>query len=190
MFMVSSDMTVVMPETKGQSSTKLGPSGGPRHVVELPLSVTESDRHRLERRFAAANTLRNGILQAALRALDACRSDAAWKAAHQLPRATREEKAVRSAAFLTVRERHGLTVTALCVAERSMRKGCWIDDHITARLGHVIVKDVLRRMSAATTTSRGIEGVRSRSALTAGWSSGAASGMVASVWLVEGGAGG
>tara|TARA_B100000929_G_scaffold48657_2_gene35122 strand:+ start:4873 stop:6528 length:1656 start_codon:yes stop_codon:yes gene_type:complete len=117
---------------------------GPRHVLELPLSVDERARHILERRFSAANTLRNGILQSGLKALDACREDPSWEAARSLPRKTKHERAARAQAFADVRVRCGLTEAALCVVERTMRESCWIRDHITARLGHVIVKEVLK----------------------------------------------
>ena len=128
---------------------------GPRHVLELPLTSTESDRHLLERRFAAANTLRNGVLQHALLALDACRVDPAWVAARLLKRDSKVEKAARGAAFLLVRERHGLTETALCAVEKTMREGCWIADHMTARLGHVVVKEVLKAVEGHMFLGRG-----------------------------------
>ena len=108
------------------------------HTVEFPLTVTESDRHCLERRFAAANTLDNGILQDALRALDACRSDPAWEAARKLKGKERTE------AFKTVRHTHGLTLSALARTMRAMRTGCWIEDHLESRLGDVLVAKVLR----------------------------------------------
>lgn len=110
---------------------------GPLHTVEFPLTVTESDRHRLERRFSAANTLYNGILQEGLRALDACRADPAWDVAR-----TFKDK-VRSEAFAAVREAHGLTLEYLSSFERQMRTACWIGDHLEARLGEVLVKRVL-----------------------------------------------
>lgn len=144
-----------MPETSPHSTSKRGRAEGARHVVELPLTVTESDRHRLERCFAAANTLRNGVLESALRALDACRADPAWAAARLLPRGTKPERAERAATFADVRERHGLTETALCAVERHMREACWIDDHVTARLGHVIVKDVLKAIEGHMFLKRG-----------------------------------
>lgn len=108
------------------------------HTVEFPLTVTESDRHCLERRFSAANTLDNGALQSALRALDACRSDSAWEAARKLKGKERTE------AFKTVRHTHGLTLSALARTMRTMRSGCWIEDHLESRLGDVLVAKVLR----------------------------------------------
>lgn len=144
-----------MSEASPQSTSKRGRAEGARHVVELPLTVTESDRHRLELRFAAANTLRNGVLESALCALDACRADLAWKAAHLLPGSTKPERAARAAAFADVRERHGLTETALCAVERRMREACWIADHVTARLGHVIVKNVLKAIEGHMFLRRG-----------------------------------
>ena len=108
------------------------------HTVEFPLTTTESDRHRLERRFAAANTLDNGLLEIALRSLDACRADPAWNAARKLAGKTRTE------AFKAVRHTHGLTLSALAKAMRQMRNGCWIEDHLESRLGDVIVAKVLR----------------------------------------------
>lgn len=144
-----------MSDTSPQSASKRGRAEGARHVVELPLTVTESDRHRLERRFAAANTLRNGVLESALRALDVCRADPAWAAARLLPGSTKPERAARSAAFAAAREHHGLTETALCAVERRMREACWIGDHVTARLGHVIVKDVLKAIEGHMFLRRG-----------------------------------
>ena len=144
-----------MPKDAQQPTSRRGRAEGARHVVELPLTVAESDRHRLERRFSAWNTLRNGVLESALRALDACRADPTWAAARLLPRGNKEEKAARGAAFLVVRERHGLTETALCAVERRMRESCWIADHVTARLGHVIVKDVLKSIEGHMFLKRG-----------------------------------
>lgn len=108
------------------------------HTVELPLTVTEADRHRLEQRFAAANTLYNGVLQDALRALDVCRSDPAWDAARKLKGKERTE------AFKAVRHTHGLTLSALARTMRTMRSGCWIEDHLESRLGDVLVAQVIR----------------------------------------------
>ena len=108
------------------------------HTVEFPLTITESDRHSLERRFAAANTLYNGLLQIALRSLDACRADPSWDAARKLTGKPRSE------AFKAVRHTHGLTLSALAKAMRQMRTGCWIEDHLESRLGDVIVAQVLR----------------------------------------------
>lgn len=108
------------------------------HTVEFPLTVTTADRHRLERRFAAANTLDNGLLQVALRSLDACRADPAWNAAHKLTGKPRTE------AFKAVRHAHGLTISAFAKAMRQMRNGCWIADHLESRLGDVIAAKVLR----------------------------------------------
>ena len=108
------------------------------HTVEFPLTVTEADRHRLERRFAAANTLYNGVLQDALRALDACRKEPAWDAARKLKGKNRTE------AFKAVRHARGLTLSALARAMRTMRSGCWIEDHLESRLGDVLVAQVLR----------------------------------------------
>jgi len=119
-------------------------ASGPRHTLELPLVVAEAGRHVLEKRFLAANTLRNGLLQSALCALDVCRADPEWDWTRKLPRDTREQRQLRSECFAAIKERHGLTETALCAVERRMRSACWIGDHMTARLGHVIVKEVLR----------------------------------------------
>jgi putative transposase len=121
----------------------------------LPLTVDEHGRHALERRFAAANTLTNGMVQEALRALDACRDDSAWRAARSFPAKTKLDRAARSAAFEEVRAKHGLTEKALCDFERTMREGCWIDDHMTARLGHVIVKQVLKSIDGHLYLKRG-----------------------------------
>ena len=130
-------------------------SKGPRHVIELPLTVDQRTRHCLERRFAAANTLRNGILQEALRALDACRADPAWAAARLLPRKTKAERIARSEMFSIVRENHGLTEVSLNILERQMRNYCWINDHISARLGRAIIKDVLRSIDGHLFLKRG-----------------------------------
>ena len=73
-----------MTEPAGHEIRKARYSGS-RHVVELPLTVTESDRHVFQRRFSAVNTLDNGVLQIGLAALDACRADPAWKAARLNP---------------------------------------------------------------------------------------------------------
>jgi len=108
------------------------------HTIEFPLTVTEAGRHRLERRFAAANTLYNGILQHALRALDACRVDPVWVAARKLKGKERTE------AFKAVRYAHGLDISTLARAMRTMRSGCWIEDHLESRLGDVLVAQVLR----------------------------------------------
>jgi hypothetical protein len=129
---------------------------GDRHVVELPLTVDEASRHRLERRFAAWNSLGNGVLQEARRMLAACRADAAWAAARLLPRATKTDRVVRAEAFAAVRERHGLTEVALTAFERRMREACWIGDHVSARLGHVVVKQVLKSIDGHLFLKRGL----------------------------------
>lgn len=130
-------------------------SSGPRHVLELPLAVDERSRHVLECRFRAVNTFRNGVLQAALNALDACRVDPAWEAARLLPRRTKEDQLARRLAFETIRKTHGLTEASLLVVERNMRTSCWIGDHVTARLGHVIVKEVLGSIDSHLFLKRG-----------------------------------
>ena len=76
--------------------------------------------------------------------MDACRADPEWGCARELPRKTKEQRQLRSERFAATKKRQGFTETALCAVERRMREACWIDDHMTARLGHVIVKEVLR----------------------------------------------
>ena len=135
---------------------------GPRHVVELPLTITSRDATILERRFSAANTLRNGLLQAGLTALSACRADLAWQAARLMPRATAKDRRARSAAFQGIRNRYGLTEAALEKIERKMRQSCWIGDHLTMRLGRVIVKQVISALEGHMFLSRGRPRFRKR----------------------------
>ncbi len=135
---------------------------GPRHVVELPLSVMSRDHAILDRRFAAANSLRNGLLQAGRQALVACRADPVWQAARLLPRATVKDRRARSAAFQAIRDSHGLTEAALEKIERQMRQSCWIGDHLTMRLGRVIVKQVMTALEGHMFLGRGRPRFRKR----------------------------
>ena len=112
----------------------------PTHVIELPLTVTERDRHILEKRFKAAACLSHGVQQEALRRLDAMRASPL----HTMARAAWKRDPDEGRPFFKAnRELFGLTEDSLSRYEASMRNACWIDDHIGGRIGHVIVKKVL-----------------------------------------------
>lgn len=116
------------------------PKDAPTHVVELPLTVTECDRHVLEKRFQAEASLSHGVQQEALRRLNAM-----WASPlHAMARAawSRDPEEGRSF-FKANRELFGLTEDSLSRYEAAMRNACWIGDHIGGRIGHVIVKRVL-----------------------------------------------
>ena len=112
----------------------------PTHVIELPLTVTERDRHILEKRFKAAACLSHGVQQEALRRLDAMRASPL----HTMARAAWKRDPDEGRPFFKAnRELFGLTEDSLSRYEASMRNACWIGDHLGGRIGHVIVKRVL-----------------------------------------------
>ena len=112
------------PDAKASRARKR-PRDAPTHVVEIPLVVTESDRHTLEKRFRAAGILRNVCTGEALRRLAAMRGDPRWQAARATPRG-----AERTMAFRDLRAAFGFTKNAMESFARGARDTFWIRDHL------------------------------------------------------------
>ena len=112
------------PDAKASRARKR-PKDAPTHVVEIPLVVTESDRHILERRFKAAGVLRNVCTGEALRRLAAMRGDVRWQDARNMPRG-----AERTKMFRALRMNFGFTRYSMESFARDARDAFWIRDHL------------------------------------------------------------
>ena len=117
--------------------------GAPTHTLELPLIVTEADRHRLEKRFKAAGILRNALVEEVLRRLDAMRAGEGYALARAIPRDD-DDREARRVAFGDQRQAFGFDGESLASYARATRDAFWIKDHLGGHDTQTIARDVFR----------------------------------------------
>ncbi|MDQ2760878.1 MAG: transposase, partial [Actinomycetota bacterium] len=105
--------------------------GAPRFVCEIEVQTTPHDRRVLRSRMEAARQLYNAVLDDLLWRLDAARRDPGWAEAREMPRKTKFDRTARSAAFLAVRCRYGLSEFS-AHKHPSLGRKCWIREHLDA----------------------------------------------------------
>ena len=106
------------------------PSANPTFVATFPLKADAGTTRVLDKRFAAAGNLYNGVLGEAIKRATRMRNDPGWKATRKMPKATAEEKKARSAAFAAVRRKHQFGQYELQKYAEAMRDNSWIDQHL------------------------------------------------------------
>jgi len=112
-------------------------------LLELPLVVEQGQASRLRAHLEAGRQLYNAILAEGQKRLRHMRADAAWQAAHAIPRTHKQE---RAAAFSTLRQQYGFTEAALHEAVKSLRV-CWIAEHIEAVLAQTLATRAYRALN-------------------------------------------
>jgi len=83
-------------------------------------------------RFFTGARVYNAVLGEFIGRSRAVKSDAAWQSARQLPRGTKDERAVRRAAFDAVAHAHGFTAGAAQSFASALRKS-WVREHLPAQ---------------------------------------------------------
>lgn len=108
------------------------PRGAPTHVRSWPLRPVPGQCRAIQTRFFAGVRVFNAVLGEFMGRSRAVKADAAWQAARQLPRRTKEERAARRAAFNAVVQAHGFTADAAQSFASSLRQS-WVREHLPAQ---------------------------------------------------------
>src|SRR5262245_52232918 len=93
----------------GKLRARKPPKGAPTHVRWRPLRPDPAQCRAMRTRFFTGARVYNAVLGEFIARSGAVKSDPAWRAAGQLPRRTKEERAARRAAFRAVAQAHGFT---------------------------------------------------------------------------------
>jgi hypothetical protein len=106
----------------------------PTFLLELSLVVDSGQAKRLRSHFEAARCLYNALLGEAMKRLRQMRTDSAWKAAHAIPQARKQE---RKEAFAQLRQAHGFSEYALHDFVKTANNS-WITDHIDSMMAQTL----------------------------------------------------
>jgi putative transposase len=108
------------------------PKGAPAHVRSWPLRPDPAQCRVIRTRFFTGARVYNAVLAEVMARSRAVKSDPAWQAARLLPRRSKEERAVRRAAFDAVAAAHGFTAGAAQSFASSLRQS-WVREHLPAQ---------------------------------------------------------
>ncbi|MDT5104698.1 MAG: hypothetical protein QOI25_2211 [Mycobacterium sp.] len=108
------------------------PKGAPAHVRSWPLRPDPAQCRVIRTRFFTGARVCNAVLAEVMARSRAVKSDPAWQAARLLPRRSKEERAVRRAAFDAVAAAHGFTAGAAQSFASSLRQS-WVREHLPAQ---------------------------------------------------------
>jgi putative transposase len=108
------------------------PKGAPTHVRSWPLRPDPAQSRLIRTRFFTGTRVYNAVLGEFIGRSRAVKSDPAWRAARQLPRHTKEDRAAQRAAFDAVAAAHGFTGDAAQSFASSLRQS-WVREHLPAQ---------------------------------------------------------
>jgi putative transposase len=108
------------------------PRGAPTHVRSWPLRPAAAQCRVVAIRFFTGVRVYNAVLGEFIGRSRAVKDDPAWQAARGWPRSSKQERAVRAAAFRAVEQAHGFTADAAQSFASSLRKS-WVREHLPAQ---------------------------------------------------------
>jgi putative transposase len=116
----------------GKLRARKRPKGAPTHVRWWPLRPDPAQCRVIRTRFFTGARVYNALLGEFIARSGAVKSDPAWRAAGQLPRRTKEERAARRAAFRAVAQAQGFTAGEAQSFASSLRQS-WVREHLPAQ---------------------------------------------------------
>jgi putative transposase len=108
------------------------PKDSPTHVRAWPLRPNPAQCRDIQTRFFTGVRVYNAVLGEFIGRSWAMKCDPAWRAARQLPRRTKDERAARRVAFAALQQAHGFSVDAAQSFASALRKS-WVRDHLPAQ---------------------------------------------------------
>ena len=115
-----------------KSRARKRPKGAPTHVRSWPLQPDTAQCRVIATRFFTGVRVYNAVLGEFITRSRAVKADPACKAARQLPRSGKQERAARAAAFRAVEQAHGFTADAAQTFASSLRRS-WVREHLPAQ---------------------------------------------------------
>jgi putative transposase len=116
----------------GKVRARQRPKGAPTHVRSWPLRPNPGQCRDIQTRFFTGVRVYNAVLGEFIGRSRAMKCDPAWRAAQQLARRTKDERAARRAAFAAVQQAHSFSVDAAQSFASALRQS-WVGEHLPAQ---------------------------------------------------------